>query len=102
MNVIYGGQFVEPSPNAGGGRGKHTFMPYCSFAINGLFEMNSKAFLRQVNGSGNTRSRKRVISSTRRRNTYATVEEQISTRSFTKSSPTGQFFETSIDAGGDT
>lgn len=61
----------------------HTFMPYCSFAINGLFEMNSKVFLRQVKGSGNTRSRKMDISSTRRKNTYVTTEEPIRMRPFT-------------------
>jgi hypothetical protein len=47
-----------------------TFMPYCSLAINGLCWMNSNAFLRQVKGRGNTRSRKIDISSTRSANTY--------------------------------
>ena len=45
-------------------------MPYCNFAITGLFEMNSNTFLRQVKGSGKTSSRKTDISITRRAKTW--------------------------------
>lgn len=53
---------------------KRTFIPYWSLAITGLWEMNSKVFLRQVNGRGNTRRRNIDISSIRIANTYSEAD----------------------------
>lgn len=49
-------------------------MPYCSFAMMGLSDMNVKSLRRQVKGSGTIRARKMSISVTRRRKTCAQIK----------------------------
>lgn len=44
-------------------------MPYCSFAISGLSEMNVNNFLRHVNGIGMMSDMKTTISNIRRQKT---------------------------------